>query len=68
MANVHFLVSAKVIRAIPKSGGFQVAVEFIADKDLRDEILKVVKIIKSQKLGVQDPDNCDTASQKHKPG
>jgi hypothetical protein len=55
MSNVHFIVSAKVIRVTPQSSGFQVAVEFILDKDLREEILKVVKIIQSQNLEVERP-------------
>jgi hypothetical protein len=55
MSNVHFIVSAKVIRVTPQSNGFQVAVEFILNKDLREEILKVVKIIQSQNLEVERP-------------
>lgn len=53
MSNVHFFVSAKVIRVIPQSSELQIAVEFILDKDVREEILKVVKIIQSQNLEVE---------------
>ena len=45
----------KSSRVTPQSNGFQVAVEFILNKDLREEILKVVKIIQSQNLEVERP-------------
>ena len=55
ISNVHFLTSARVIRIIPKEDTFRTAVEFIVNEDVRKEILKLVKMIKSQNLNVERP-------------
>ena len=54
-ANVHFLASSRIVRIIPRGDAFQSAVEFIVDEDVREEIHKLVKIIKSQNLTVDNP-------------
>jgi len=66
-ANVHFFASSRVIRIIPKNDTFQAAVEFIVDGDVREEILRLVKIIKSQNLKVERPTTLDAVLHKIKP-
>jgi len=58
-ANVHFFASARVIRIIPKGDAFRTAVEFIIDENIREEIIKLVKIINSQNLKVDRPNTLD---------
>ncbi len=58
-ANVHFFASSRVVRIILRGDAFQAAVEFIVDEDVRKEIHKLVKIIKSQNLAVDNPTTLD---------
>jgi len=46
LANVHFFSSARVVRVVPKTDTFQIAVEFVVDEDVRKEIMKIVEMIK----------------------
>jgi hypothetical protein len=65
-ANVHFFASSRVVRIIPRGNAFQAAVEFIVDEDVRKEIHKLVKIIKSQNLTVDNPTTLDAVLHKIK--
>ena len=65
--NVHFLASSRVVRIIPMGDTFQAAVEFIVDEDVRKEIHKLVKIIKSQNLTVDNPTTLDAVLHKIRP-
>jgi hypothetical protein len=65
-ANVHFFASSRVVRIIPRGDAFQSAVEFIVDEDVREEIHKLVKIIKSQNLTVDNPTTLDAVLHKIK--
>ena len=67
LTNVHFVASAKVVRIIPKDNTFQISVEFIVDGDVRKEIDKLVKIIKSQNLTVDNPTTLDAVLHKIRP-
>jgi len=67
LSNVHFFASAKVVRITPDNVGFQVAVEFIVDEDVRKEILKLIEMIKSQNLKVERPTTLDAALHRRKP-
>jgi Tfp pilus assembly protein PilZ len=67
LSNVHFFASAKVVRITPENIGFQIAVEFIVDEDVRKEILKLVEMIKSQNLKVERPTTLDAVLHKRKP-
>ncbi|MGO9378524.1 MAG: PilZ domain-containing protein [Dissulfurispiraceae bacterium] len=67
LSNVHFLASARVVRIIPKDDTFQIAVEFIVDDGVREEIIKLVKMIKSQNLKVDRPTTLDAILHKIKP-
>ncbi|HMK59654.1 MAG TPA: PilZ domain-containing protein [Dissulfurispiraceae bacterium] len=64
--NVHFIVSARVIRIIPYCGIFQIAVEFVIEEDVRKEILKLVELIKSQNLKIERPTTLDAVLHKKK--
>ena len=66
-ANVHFFASSRVVRIIPRGDAFQAAVELIVDEDVRKEIHKLVKIIKSQNLTVDNPTTLDAVLHKRKP-
>ena len=66
-ANVHFFASSRVVRIIPRGDAFQAAVELIVDEDVRKEIHKLVKIIKSQNLTVDNPTTLDAVLHKIKP-
>lgn len=65
LTNVHFFASARVVRVISKADIYQIAVEFILDGDVRKEILKLVKTIKSQNLKVERPSISDALFQKN---
>ena len=65
LTNVHFFASARVVRVTSKADIYQVAVEFILDGDVRKEILKLVKTIKSQNLKVERPSISDALFQKN---
>ena len=65
-ANVHFFASSRVVRIIPRGDAFQAAVELIVDEDVRKEIHKLVKIIKSQNLTVDNPTTLDAVLHKIK--
>ena len=65
--NAHFFASSRVVRIIPRGDAFQAAVEFIIDEDVREEILRLVKIIKSQNLKVERPTTLDAVLHKIKP-
>jgi hypothetical protein len=65
-ANVHFLASSRVIRIIPKDDKFQTPVEFIADVAVREEILRLLKVIKSQNLKIERPKTLDAVLYKKK--
>lgn len=67
LANVHFFATAKIVRIIPKENTFQTAVEFIVDEEVRNEINKLVNMIKSQNLKVERPTALDTLLHKIKP-
>jgi Tfp pilus assembly protein PilZ len=67
LSNVHFFASARVVRITPENMGFQVAVEFIVDEDVRKEILKLVEMIKSQNFKVDRPTTLDAVFHKRKP-
>jgi len=67
LSNVHFFASARVVRVSPGNKGFQVAVEFIVDEDVRKEILKLIEMIKSDNLKVKRPTTHDAALHKLKP-
>ncbi|HMK56538.1 MAG TPA: PilZ domain-containing protein [Dissulfurispiraceae bacterium] len=67
LGNVHFFVSAKVVRIIPYCGAFQIAVEFIIEDDVRKEILKLIELIKGQNLKVERPTTLDAVFHKKKP-
>jgi hypothetical protein len=55
-ANVLFFATAKVVRTTPRKGFFRTGVELIIDDMVRDEIVRVLNIIKCQTLRV----NCTT--------
>ena len=58
-SNVHFMVTAKVVRVVSLSQNYQIAVEFILDGSVKQEILRVVGMIKSQNLTINRSAACD---------
>ena len=67
LSNVHFFASARVVRIAPKNDGFQIAVEFVIDEEVRKEILKLIEMIKSQNLKIERPTALDALLRKTEP-
>jgi len=64
LSNVHFMVTARVIRVVSISENYQIAVEFILDGSIKQEILKVVGMVKSQNLTINRKAACDAVFQR----